>query len=94
MLHQRCVRAFDQEGQCPTGFLSGGEANRFGGRDPGVARADYLDPAADHRRLDEAEALKGETADRSDHVPSLADAVLARSFGGIVSLRHLMRVMP
>ena len=62
----------------PPDLLAGGEADRFGRRDLGVALADDLAPAADDRALDEAEALERHSADVADELAGRARTAAAR----------------
>ena len=59
----RGVRTLDAERQRAAAFLAGGKADRFRGRDLGVALAHDFGPAGDHRALDEAEALERHAPD-------------------------------
>src|SRR4029079_7090299 len=68
MLHQRRMRALDQQGKDSAAFPSGGKADRFGAPHLRVALADDFGPASDDRALDEAEAAERLVADRADEI--------------------------
>src|SRR3546814_1338512 len=60
-------------------FLPGGKADHRGLGNVGEPVADDLAPAADHRRLDEAEFAKGGAADFGDEVGNRARFAAART---------------
>ena len=86
MLHQRGVGADHGQRQRAARLLALREAHRFGGRDIGVALADDFGPAADHRALDEAEALEGHPGDVADEVAGRARMTAAR--GILLGIRN------
>ena len=65
------------------GLLAGREADRFGRRDAGIARADDLAPARDHARLDEAEAAERGAADIGQQLGDRARAVRRAGASGL-----------
>ena len=79
MLEHRRVRAADRQVQRPARLLPRGKADHRGLGDVGEAVADDLAPAADHRRLDEAELAKGGAADFGDEVGNRARLAAARA---------------
>src|SRR5947209_8531838 len=87
VLDQRCVRAFDQQGEGAAGLLALREADRFGRRHPGVAFTHDLGPAADDRALNEAETLERLPSDVAEQLSGRARSAAApRVF--FPSLRH------
>ena len=72
------MRADHGQRQRPPRLLALGEAYRFGGRNIGVALADDFGPAADHRALDETEALEAYASDIADQVARSARMATTR----------------
>ena len=78
MLQHGCMRAADRQVQRSARLLSGGEADHRGLGDIGEPVADDFAPAADDRRLDEAEFAKGGPADFGNHIGDRARLAAAR----------------
>src|SRR6185503_10870823 len=91
MLHQRRVRALDQQGEHTARLAAGRKTDRFRRGDPGVALADDFAPATDHRPLDKAETFERGITDPAENIPGRAGTAAARRIGivgGPVGLRH------